>query len=385
MIVFYTAMASTSSSQTFVQLTSSEEGNWLSLGRALTTVLCQGLRPFIKKETEAFYNNIKAAIPTGPCTCVYDPGRKPNRYHDMRSCHWANVLQGYHLGRGPNWKQSDTSKWMDPNVGPWEIAKLFLPDLGGHTVIESVEDMEISAILNLMFWCNHFTVQRPLIKDVRDIRNTKWAHVATLKLSDAEKKNAFKTIEKLLQDPALASDVGAQETLRQILALKSSSDVHVFKAEVLSHFKEAIQKDVMSLNNELKSLKKESKRNQKQRSRVEGQLRNLQKTLKDVEDKQRASMSVPHRVISRMLSVAHLVISGMWYVVSCLLKSARGVRRKSLVTLLMFLFLCGLVNVLDHKSHRDGELCLSFIYYRREGRNAISKQEKALILKNEKH
>ena len=353
-------MASPSSSQTFVQLTSSEEGNWLSLGRALTTVLCQGLRPFIKKETEALYNNIKAAIPTGPCTCVYDPGRKPNRYHDMRSCHWANVIQGYHLGSRPNWKQTDTSKWMDPNVGPWEIAKLFLPDIGGHTIIESVEDMEISAILNLMFWCNHFTVQRPLIKDVRDTRNTKWAHVTTLKLSDAEKNAAFETIEMLLQDPALASDVGAQETLREVLALKSSSDVHVFKAEVLSDFKEAIQKDVISRDNELKSLKKESKRGQKQRSRLERQLRNLQKTLREVEDKQKASMSVPHRVSSRMLYVVHLVISDMLYVVSCLLKSARGVRRKSLVTLLMFLFLCGLVNVLDHKSHRDGELPLPF-------------------------
>ena len=361
-------MASASSSQTFVQLTSSEEGNWLSLGRALTTVLCQGLRPFIKKETEAFYNNIKAAIPTGPCTC------EPNQYHDMRSCHWANVLQGYHLGRGPNWKQSDNSKWMDPNAGPWEIAKLFLPDIGGHTVIESVEDMEISAILNLMFWCNHFTVQQSLIKAVRDTRNTKWAHVATLKLTDVEKKDAFETIEKLLQDPTLASDVGAQKTLREILALKSSSDVHVFKAEVLSHFKEAIHKDVMSLNNELKSLRKESTRNQKQRSRVEGQLRNLQKTLKDVENKQ---MSVPHRVISRMLSVAHLVISGMLYVVSCLLKSARGVRRNSLATLLMFLFLCGLVDVLDHKSHRDGEFCLCFISYGK----SVGKKQKALILK----
>ena len=359
-------MASPSSSQTFVQLASSEEGNWLSLGRALTTVLCQGLRPFIKRETEALYNNIKAAITTGSCTCVYDPGRKSNRYHDMRSCHWANVLQGYHLGRGPNWKQSDTSKWMDPIVGPWEIAKLFLPDMGGHTVIQSVEDMEISAILNLMFWCNHFTVQRPLIKDVRDTRNTKWAHVRTLKLSDAEKKDAFETIEKLLQDPALASDVGAQETLRDILALKSSSDVHVFKAEVLSDFKEVIQKDVISRDNELKSLKQESKRGQKQRSRLERQLRNLQKTLREVENKQKASMSVPYRVSSRMLYVAHLVINDMWYVVSCQLKSARGVRRKSLATLLMFLFLCGFVYVLDHKSHRDGELPLPFLLYRYE-------------------
>lgn len=355
-------MASSTSSQTFIQLTSSEEGNWLSLGRALTTVLCQGLRPFIKKETEALYNNTRAAIPTGPCTCVYDPGRKPNRYHDMHNCRWANVLQGYHLGRGPNWKQSDTSKWMDPNVGPWEIAKLFLPDVGGHTVIENVEDMEICAILNLMFWCSHFAIQRPLIRDVRDTRNTKWAHVPKLKLSDAEKKDAFETIEKLLQDPALASDVGAQETLREILILKSSSDVHVFKAEVFSHFKEAIQKDVMSLKHELKSLKKESKRNQKQRSRVEAQLRNLQKTLKDVENKQRASKSVPHLVISRTLYVAHLVVSHILYVVSFLLKSALGMSRKSLVALLLILFLCGLVDVLDHKSHRDGELRLSFKY-----------------------
>ena len=356
-------MASSTSSQTFVQLTSSEEGNWLSLGRALTTVLCQGLRPFIKKETEAFYNNLRAAIPTGPCTCVYDSGRKPNRYHDMHGCRWANVLQGYHLGRGPNWKQSDTSKWMDPNVGPWEIAKLFLPDIGGHTVIESVEDMEISAILNLMFWCSHFAVQRPLIKDVRDTRNTKWAHMPNLKLSDAEKKDAFETIEKLLQDPVLASDVGAQETLREILILKSSSDVHVFKAEVLSHFKEAIQNDVMSLKHELKSLKKESKRNQKQRSRVEAQLRNLQKTLKDVENKQKASMSVPHLVIRRTLYVAHLVTSGMLYVVSCLLKSALGISGKSVPALLLILFLCGLVDVLDHTSHRDGELRLPFKYH----------------------
>ena len=328
-----------------MQLTSSEEGNWLSLGRALSTVLCQGLRPFIKKETEAFYNNIRAAtILAGPCTCVYVSRRKPNQYHDMSICQWENILQAYHLGTKPNWKQSDPTKWMDPNFGPWEIAKLFLPDVGGHTVIQSVEDMEISAILNLMFWCNHFTVQRPLIKDVRDARNTKWAHVPKLELSEAEKKGAFEKIEKLLQDPALARDVDAQEAFREILALKCTSDVHSFKAEVLSHFKEAIQ-------NELKSLKRESKRNKKQRSRVDGQLRNLQKALENVEKKQKASISVPRLMINRTM-----------YVVSYLGKIARGIRGRSVATLLMFLSLCCLVGVLDHKSYRDGELMVPFIF-----------------------
>ena len=117
----------------------------------------------------------------------------------------------------------------------------------------------------------------------------------------------------------------------------------------------------MNLNNELKSLKKESKRNQKQRSRAERQLRNLQRALKDVENKQRVTMSVQHSVISLMQYVAHLVISGMLSVVSCLIKSARGIRQKSLATLLVVLFVCGLVDVLDHKSHRDGELWLPFI------------------------
>ena len=158
-------MASTSTSQTFVQMTSPEEGNWLSLGRAFRLVLYQSLRPFVKREIEAFCRNLTAAIaalPAGPCTCVYNPRKEKNRYHDMSTCAWAKVLQTAHLGNKPNWKKSDSTKWLNRNIGPWEKAYFFIPDIGGHT--ESVEDVEITGILNLMFWCNHFTIQRPLIK-----------------------------------------------------------------------------------------------------------------------------------------------------------------------------------------------------------------------------
>jgi len=54
----------------------------------------------------------------------------------------------------------------------------------------------------------------------------KWAHVPKSQLSEADK----------------------------------TSDVHIFKAEYLSHFKKAIK-------SELKTLKKEYKKNEKQRSR----------------------------------------------------------------------------------------------------------------------
>lgn len=122
---------------------------------------------------ETFFKNLTAAIAArsaGPCTCLYDPRRKKNQYHDMSTCAWAKIRQAAHLGNRPNWRQSDSTKWLDPNIGPWKIAKLLIPDIGGHTVIESVKDMESTNILNLMFWCNHFAIQRPLI--IRCSRNS---------------------------------------------------------------------------------------------------------------------------------------------------------------------------------------------------------------------
>ena len=343
-------MAASRPSQAFVQLTSPEEGNWLSLGRALTSVLCQGLRPYIKREMAIFYSNVTAAI-TGsraaPCTCVYDPSRKKNQYHDMSKCAWAIFLQNAHLGNKPNWKQSDSTKWMDPSNGQWEIAKLFLPDIGDPTVIESAEDMDVTAILNLMFWCNHFTAQRSLIKDVRETRNTKWVHVSKLELSVTEKRAAFETIEKLLQDPELVGDLDAQDALRDVLALKCSSDVHIFKAEVLSHFKEAIHKDISSLKSELNSLRKESKKNGKQRARVERQLRNLRQGLR---------LEKVEKKSATLLSILAHILKLLMVTIVFLFKIVGGTNGKSSKDWLKLLLLClwCCIGTLDHSSFNDG-------------------------------
>ena len=344
-------MGASGPSHAFVQLASAEEGNWLSLGRALTSVLCQGLRPYIKREMAIFYSNVTAAITrsrAAPCTCVYDPSRKKNQYHDVSKCAWAIFLQNAHLGNKPNWKQSDSTKWMDPNNGQWEIAKLFLPDIGGHTVIESAEDMDVTAILNLMFWCNHFTVQRSLIKDVRETRNTKWVHVPKLELSLTEKRAAFETIEKLLQDPVFTGDPDAQDALRDILALKCSSDVHIFKAEVLSHFKEAIHKDISSLKSELNSLRKESKKNGKQRARVERQLRNLRQGLDQLEKVEKKSATF----WSTLAHFAELLMVTIVF----LFKIVGGTNGKSSTDCLKLLLLClwCCIGTLDHSSFNDG-------------------------------
>ncbi len=319
-----------------------EYSNWLALGHALTTVLCQGLRPFINRETETLYKNVTARI-AGPCTCVYVPRRKPNQYHDMSTCGWANILQAHHHRNKPNWRQSDATKWMDPILGPWEIAKLFLPDLGGHADIKSADDMDITGILNLMYWCNHFTIPQPLIKEVRETRNNKWVHVPKLELSDADKKTAFDAIEHLLQDPQLAHDPDAQEALREIVTLKCVSDLHNFEAQVLTQFKEVIVKDISDLKSELSTLKKESGRNKKQRSRLERRLCNMQKTLENVNDRTKAGYTFTRFVQG---------VSCLW---NYLIKCCRGIRGRLLTPWLVILLLCGCFTILDRRSYKDGK------------------------------
>ena len=236
-------MASGSTSGTIGQMAKSEYRNWLALGHALTTVLCQGLRPFVNRETEIFYRNVLART-GGPCTCVYVPRRKPNEYHDMSTCVWANIIQAHHHRNKPNWKQSDPAKWMDPSLGPWEIAKLFLPELRGHVDIKSADDVDITGVLNVMYWCNHLTVHQPLIEEVRDTRNNQWVHVPKLELTDAEKTDAFITIENLLKDPQLARDSDAQKALKEIVNLRKVSDWHSLEAQVLADFKEVLNREM---------------------------------------------------------------------------------------------------------------------------------------------
>ncbi|XP_022789150.1 serine/threonine-protein phosphatase 6 regulatory ankyrin repeat subunit B-like [Stylophora pistillata] len=199
---------------------------------------------------EAFHRNLTARVP-GPCTCVHVSRRRPNEFHDMTTCPWTNILEAYHHRNKPNWKQSDPAKWMDPALGPWEMAKLFLPDLGGNADIKNANDMDVTGILNLMHWCNHFTIPLALIKDVRDIRNDKWVHVPKLELPDVEKPVAFDSIENLLKSPQLVPDPDAQKALREIKVLKNASDLHGCEVQVVSELIEVLNNEIFHLAEQL--------------------------------------------------------------------------------------------------------------------------------------
>ena len=338
-------MASSSTSGTAGQLVSPEYRNWLALGHALTTELCQGLRPFISRETETFYRNVTAGLAAAaPCTCFYVPRRRPNQYHDMGTCAWANVLEPHHRAKKPNWKQSDATKWLDPNLGPWEIAKLFLPDLGGHALIKSADDMDISAILNLIYWCTHFGIPQPLIKDVRDIRNNKWAHVSKLELTNADKTTAFDAIENLLKDPNLAHDPHVQKALKDISNLKSVSDLHSMEAQVLADFKEVIQKKISEINTELTNLVDESERNKEQQSQLIQQQEMLRKALEDVNKGQFSRGGIMDVLTS---FAGHIFVN--------LAGNIKGIRNRNVILWLMLLLLCGCYTVLDDSFNSDGK------------------------------
>ena len=325
------------------QHTTPEYRNWLALGHALTTVLCQGLRPFINREMMAFYTNVTATLAaSGPCTCVFVTGRRPNQHHDMSSCTWANVLQRHHHKGRPNWKQSDSTKCTDPIQGPWEIAKLFLPDLGGHVIV-SAEDMDVTGILNLMDWCDHFRpIPQASIKDIRDIRNQKWAHVPKLELTEADKANAFSSIGNLLQDPYLAHDPHVKKAQREMQTLKCVSYLSNFEAHVLKEYKEMTERGILRLRSELEN---ESKRNQKLRSHSERRLRKMQKSLDIVNNKIRA-----------LNSCVNLVKFGPLFLCNSLIKIICALSKLPLTLCLKISLLCSLcVTLLDPSSYKDGK------------------------------
>jgi len=253
------------------------------------------------------------------------------------------MLQGHHNANRPNWKQSDPTKWLDPHLGPWELAKLFLPDLGGHAVIKSADDMDITGILNLMYWCNHFTIPQPLIKDVRDTRNNKWAHVPTLELTDADKKVAFDAIENLLKDPSLAYDPDVQKVLKEISNLKSVSDLHSMEARVLADFKEVIRKEILNINTELTNLVEESARNKEQQTELKEQQEVLKKALKDVDH--------TIRVENNFSDAVFLLFA---YLFGNLSRNVKGLRRKNVAAWLMLFLFFRFYIVLDDSFNKEG-------------------------------
>ena len=222
-----------------LRFNNNEYRNWVAVGHALS-LMCDGVRPWLDREMKVFHRQLQATVGAGvQCTCVYTPRGRHNKWHDIIGCRWAAAIQNYHKGN-PNkiaWHQSKSILWDHPDHGPWEIAKLFMSDLGqdSHMVVDA-QSTDATGLINLITWCGYIGVQQNLAKDVMKTRNRRWAHAPKQKLSNVEKEKAFKGIKDLLQIPKLATDRDAKETLVEIQALEKAdlntiqqAEVHVWK------------------------------------------------------------------------------------------------------------------------------------------------------------
>ena len=193
--------------------------NWLAVGDALTLVR-DGLQIYAENKMKELHALITTNVggPAVKCTCSCTPGKKSklNPHGRTTPCIWTQELQNFHNFSNKNdipWHQSLSSQWHDPVHGYWEIAKLFMCDLGKNwATVKDHKSTDVGALLNLLRFCKHFKIQYSSLDAVKDWRN-KCAHAPERTISDIDKQNAFKDIECLLNDPELAGIKEVQDCL----------------------------------------------------------------------------------------------------------------------------------------------------------------------------
>ena len=235
--------------------------NWLAAGNALV-FLSDGLGKYAKIKMKELHAKITTSVggPTVVCSCKSTPGTKLNPHGP--ACVWAQKLKKFHVFKKKAdipWHQSDSSKWHDPAVGYWEIAKLFMSDLGLDSAkVLDPESTDVSPLLNLFRFCKYFKVQKSLLKAVTDWRN-KWAHAPKHRLTDGQKNAVFQDIRLLVKDPELLSSKEVQNCQPKIKKVEVA-ELSILEENLLRILEECRRiKKSENLQEELDAAKKEIK------------------------------------------------------------------------------------------------------------------------------
>jgi hypothetical protein len=237
--------------------------NWHAAGDALL-FLSDGLRKYAESKMKELHAVITTSVggPTVVCNCKSTHGKKLNRHGT--ACVWAQELKKFHVFRNKAdipWHQSDNSKWHDPVVGYWEIAKLFMSDLGSDPAkVTDPDSTDVGPLLNLIRFCNHFKVQKPLFKAVTDRRN-QWAHAPNHTLTDADKKAIFQDIKFLMNDPELLISKEVQDC-KPIITKVEKAEVSILEENelrLMEEFRRIKECENLQMEEKLDAAKKEIK------------------------------------------------------------------------------------------------------------------------------
>ena len=196
-----------------------EHRNWLAVGDALLT-LSNGIRKYAETKLSDLHALVTTSVGAGVrCLCSCTPGKKRNPHRRTTVCKWANELKNLHrFSRKEDipWHQSDCNQWHDPERGSWEIAKLFMSELGRNTATtKDPNTTDCASLLNLLINCKHFKIQNAALKAVKDWRNT-WAHAPHQTLCDTDKQDAFCAMDDLMNDFEFIGNAEVQACRQQI-------------------------------------------------------------------------------------------------------------------------------------------------------------------------
>ena len=213
--------------------------NFLAVGDALR-ILRKSLEQYAEKKIKGFQSSVISKLSGVKCNCSCIVGWKPSLHANTKTCAWATELKKFHRIKKKSripWHQSDSTKWHDPINGYWEVAKIFMSDLGENWInVKDPSSTDITGLINLFIFCTHFKIQLPLLKSVRGRRN-KLAHAPDQRLSERDKQLAFKDIVNLMNDVELKSCSEVQEC-RAVIEEIRTADVSILQENELLVLKE---------------------------------------------------------------------------------------------------------------------------------------------------
>ena len=252
-----------------------------------------------------------------------------------------------HRAGKPKWHQSDPKKWSGIDCGYWEIAKLFMADLGASkAAVVDASTTDCTGLINLISWCDHFQLQPHLINAVRETRNTKSGHAPRQELTDCQKLSGLNAIRNLLQDPELVADANAQKALHEINCMEKELDVRSVERKVLADFQLAVFNQIGELTEEMQKVKEMQKRSLK----LEKQVNKFEILYQDGKGRKEEMerRNTPHTTwnsIGRLLDKSLQILAGNLNSLH-----TKSVLHWSFLIIILTCFMC-----LDHNSYNDGK------------------------------
>ena len=214
------------------ELDKKEHKNWVMVGCALN-IAKKGITSKIQNKMETWYQSLVSSPPLQSlpsCTCA------PSAPKCAPCVTWEMELKRHHKsGRSKIcWDNSDRTQWGSP-TGAWEIAKVFMPTLGGRKKdVVDAETTDIGGLLNLLEWCPFINppTSRTVLTSARDECRNRWAHAPKQEIQDADLSTIFGHLNNLLNDAVFSSDKDAQQSSKDLQDLFRKGLVTVRESEI---------------------------------------------------------------------------------------------------------------------------------------------------------